>query len=103
MKSLIITEFVKFRSLETTTPEQLVSCGSKFHDLQKRPGGYIDSELVKTTDANCWHLILHYQNMDTVKSIGGQIRSGKEFAGLTKLPVPESIEISFHQQFKYRR
>ncbi len=100
MKDTIITEFVKFKALETTTDEQLTLKADIFNDFQKKQDGFINAELVKDTGENAWLFIYHYENMEKVKAIGEKLRNCKEFDELKTLFVPGSIGVTFYPQLK---
>jgi hypothetical protein len=96
----IITEFVKFRVLETTTDEQLISKADILNEFQKQQDGFIDAELVKSIKENEWYFVYHYENMEKVKAIGEKMRSSKVFDEFTPLTVPGSLSVAFYQLFK---
>jgi hypothetical protein len=100
MKDTIITEFVKFKVLETTSDEQLISKADFLDDFQKKQDGYIDSELVKQVEENAWCLIYHYENLEKVKAIGEKMRSGKVFDEFIPLIVPGSLSVTFNLRLK---
>ena len=95
-----VTELVKFKVLETTTDEQLFSKAEMFNEFQKNQDGFIDSELVKNTNENIWYLIYHYENMEKCQAIGKKLRASNEFGELMSVLNPESLSISFYNQFK---
>lgn len=100
MKNAIITEFVNFRTLETTTEEQLFSKVDFLNDFQRNQDGFIDAELVKQVETNDWCLIYHYENMEKVKAIGAQMRIHKVFDEFMPLTVPDSVRVTFYVQLK---
>ena len=100
MKNAIITEFVKFKVLETTTVEQLLTKVDILNDFQKKQDGYIDAELVKHVEENLWCLIYHYESMEKVKVIGEKMRSSKVFDEFMPLAVPGSVSVTFYHQLK---
>ena len=100
MKDTIITEFVKFKVLETTTDEQLILKADILNDFQKKQDGFIDAELVKDTEENAWYFIYHYENMEKVKAIGEKMRNCKEFDEFKTLFVPGSIGVTFYPQLR---
>jgi hypothetical protein len=100
MKSAMITEFVKFQALETTTEDQLLAKTDFLNDFQKEQDGYIDGELVKAVGANEWCIIYHYENMEKVKAIGEKMRGNKVFDGFMPLIVPGSLSVTFHQYLR---
>jgi len=97
----IITEFVKFKVLETTTEEQLLSkADSNINGFHRRQDGFIDAELVKCVEGQSWCYIFHYQSLEKIKAIGEKMRSSKEFGEFIPLIVPESITVSFYHQLR---
>ena len=91
MKETIITELVKFKVLETTTEEQLISKVDILNDFQKKQDGFIDAELVKDVKENAWCIIYHYENFEKVQAIGEKLRSSKVFEEFNSLIVPGSL------------
>jgi hypothetical protein len=100
MKNSIITEFVKFKVLETTSTEQLISKTDLLDEFQKKQDGYIAAELVKQVEENAWCLIYHYESMEKVKAIGEKMRSNKVFDVFMPLIVPGSLSVTFNHQLK---
>jgi hypothetical protein len=100
MKNEIITEFVKFKVLESTSVEQLTIKADILNDFQMKQDGYIDAELVKSVDDNSWCLIYHYESLEKVKAIGEKMRSCKVFDEFIPLIVPESLTVTFDRQLK---
>lgn len=100
METTIITEFVQFESLVTTTDEQLVSAVNDLNEFQKRQDGFIDSEITKDMKEGSWRIIFHYENFEKVQTIGALLRSSKEFADFNSLILSESLGIFFCQQLK---
>jgi hypothetical protein len=96
----MITEFVKFKVLETTTEEELLKKADILNDFQKKQDGYINGELVKDTGENTWYFIYHYESLEKVKAIGEKLRSNKIFDEFTPVTVPGSVSVSFNQQVK---
>jgi hypothetical protein len=96
----IITELVKFKVLETTTDEQLISKADILNDFQQKQDGFMDAELVKGIKESEWYLIYHYQNMEKVKIIGEKMRSSKVFDEFMPLTEPGSLSVNFYQQLK---
>ena len=97
----MITEFVKFNVLETTTTEQLLLNADVFiNDFQKKQDGFIDVELVKEIEGNEWCFIFHYENLEKIKAIGEKMRKSKEFNEFKSLVVPESMNVTFRQMLK---
>ncbi len=100
MKDTIITEFVKFKVLQTTTDDQLMSKADIFYDFQKNQDGFINAELVKDAEENVWLFIYHYESMEKVKAIGEKLRNCKEFDELKTLFESGSIGVTFCPQFR---
>lgn len=100
METTIITEFVQFESLDTTTDEQLVSAVNDLNEFQKKHDGFIDSEIAKDMKDGSWRIIFHYENFEKVQAIGAQLRSSKEFADFNSLIQSESLSIFFSHQLK---
>lgn len=100
MKDTIITEFVKFKVLETTTDEQLISKADILNDFQKKQDGFIDAELVKNVEENAWCIIYHYESLEKVKAIGEKMRNSKVFDEFNPLIVPGSISVTFYHQLR---
>jgi len=98
MKATTITEFVKFKALETTSDEQLISKADlNVNDFHKKQDGFIDAELVKDIEENTWHFIFHYESLEKIKAVGEKLRKSKEFGEFIPLIAPESIRASFHE------
>jgi hypothetical protein len=96
----IITEFVEFKILESTTDEQLISKADIVNEFQEKQDGFIDAELVKGLRENEWYFVYHYENMEKVKAIGEKLRNSKVFDEFTPLIVPGSLSVTFYQQLK---
>lgn len=96
----MITEFVKFKTLDTTTEEELLLKADILNNFQKAQDGYINAELIKDTGENTWYFIYHYESIEKVKAIGEKLRSSKVFETFTPLTVPGSVTVSFNQQVK---
>jgi hypothetical protein len=96
----IITEFVKFKVLETTTQEQLIAKANILNAFQEKQDGFIDAELVKGVTENEWYFVYHYENMEKVKAIGEKMRNSKVLDEFAPLTVPGSLGVSFYQQLK---
>lgn len=100
MKTMI-TEFVNFRVLETTTDEQLMAKADRFiGDFMKKQDGFVDAELTKTVKGDSLCFILRYESFEKVKAIVEQLGSCKEFAEFKLLLVPGSITVTFNPQLK---
>ena len=91
MKETIITELVKFKVLETTTEEQLISKVDILNDFQKKQDGFIDAELVKDDKENVWCFVYHYESLEKVQAIREKLRSSKVFEEFNSLIVPGSL------------
>ena len=100
METTIITEFVQFETLETTTNEQIVEAVNRLNQFQKNLGGLLDSEISKNMKDDSWSIIFHYENMEKVQTIGVLLRSSREFMDFSSLIASESLRISFCQQLK---
>jgi hypothetical protein len=101
MKNTMITEFVNFKALETTTDELLLTKGEIFiNDFMKKQDGFVDAELVKANEGDARCFILRYENFEKVKSIVDNLRNSKEFSEFRSVIVPGSIEVSFNQQLR---
>jgi len=96
----IITELVKFKVLETTTDEQLISKADILNDFQKKQDGFIDAELVKDIKEGEWYFVYHYESMEKVKAIGERMRSSRVFEEFTPLTAPGSLGVTFYHQLK---
>lgn len=101
MKNSMITEFVKFKALETTTDEQLIStAGLNVNGFHKKQDGFIDAELVKQVEENTWCFIFHYESLQQVMAVGAKMRQSREFAEFFKLIVPQSISATFFDRLR---
>jgi hypothetical protein len=101
MKDSIITEFVNFRVLETTTDEQLLSKADTFiNDFLKKQDGFADAELVKDVEGNARCFIIHYESFEKVKAIVEKMRNCKEFDEFKSVIVPGSISVTFNHQIR---
>ena len=97
----MITEFVKFKVLETTTDEQLISKADiHMNGFQKKQDGFIDTELVKNVEENEWYFIFHYESLEKIKAVGEKMRSNKAFDDLNTLIVPGSISVTLYDQLR---
>jgi hypothetical protein len=100
MKNLI-TEFVKFKVLETTTDEQLISKADiVINGFWKKQDGFIDAELVKDVEENSWCFIYHNESLEKLKAGGEKMRSSKEFGDFIPLIVPGSISVTFYHRLR---
>ena len=98
---MVITEFVKFKALETTTEEQLISkADMNINGFHKKQDGFIDAELVKNVDENAWYFLFHYENMEKIHAAGKKLRESKEFGEFVPLIIPESISATFCYSLK---
>jgi len=101
MKNTIITEFVKFQALETTTDEQLLSVADiNINGFHKKQDGFIDAELVKDVEENGWCFVFHYESLEKIKAVGEKLRTSKEFREFVPLVAQESIRATFYSQLK---
>ena len=100
METKIITELVKFKVLDTTTDEQIVTAVNNLNEFQKKQDGFLGAELVKDVKVNSWCIIYHYENFEKVQAIGAKLRINKVFSDFTNLILPESLSISFYHQLK---
>ena len=101
MKATIITEFVKFKVLETTTDEQLISTADiNINGFHKKQDGFINAELVKDIKENAWCFIFHYKSLEKIKVIGEKMRNSKEFGEFIPLIVSGSISATFYNQLR---
>jgi len=101
MKTTIITEFVKFKALETTSDEQLISKADlNVKGFHKKQDGFIDAELVKDVKENAWCFIFHYESLEQIMAVGEKLRKSKEFGEFIPLIVPQSISASFYNHLK---
>jgi hypothetical protein len=100
MKTMI-TEFVNFKVLETTTDEQLIAKADAFiGDFMKKQDGFVDAELTKAADGDARCFILRYESFEKVKPIVEQLGNCQEFAEFKSLLVPGSIAVTFNPQLK---
>jgi heme-degrading monooxygenase HmoA len=101
MKNSIITEFVNFKVLETTTDEQLLSTSDNIiNGFHKKQDGFIDAELVKDVEENTLCFIFHYESLEKIKAGGEKMRNSKEFAEFVPLIVPGSINVIFNHRLR---
>ena len=101
MKLSIITEFVRFKALETTTDEQLISTAElNVTGFHKKQDGFIDAELVKDMEEREWYFIFHYGSLEQIMAVGEKMRKSREFGEFIPLVVPQSIHATFYNHFK---
>lgn len=100
MKNAMITEFVKFELLETTTEEQLINKADLINEFLQTQDGFIDSELVKAFEGNTWYFIYHIENIEKLRVVGDKIRSIKLFNELIPLITTGSMVVTFFNQVK---
>ena len=101
MKATTITEFVKFKVLETTSDEQLISKADlNVNGFHKNQDGFIDAELVKDVEENAWCFIFHYESLEQIMAVGEKMRQSKEFGEFIPLIVPQSISATFYDHLK---
>ena len=98
MKNSVITEIVKFSIPGTTSEEELKANVNQLNEFQERMDGYINAELVKNISEDTWRIIYHYTSFEQVKIIGQKLKSSGEFRDFMQQIIPESLEISFHNQ-----
>jgi ABC-type uncharacterized transport system substrate-binding protein len=100
MKTMIITEIVKFKLLDSVAGEILISQADILNDFQQKQDGFIDSELVKNVQENEWSLIYHFESMEKVKAIGEKLRSSSAFSDFTSLIQPGTLALSFYNRLQ---
>jgi hypothetical protein len=101
MKDSMITEFVKFRALETTTDEQLISTAEQnVNGFHKKQEGFMDAELVRHVEENAWFFIFHYGSLEQVMAVGQKMRQSKEFGEFIRLVEPQSISATFFDHLR---
>ncbi len=100
METKIITEFVQFETLESTTDEQLVDAVNRLNQFQGNHDGFLDAEIAKDLKEDSWRIIFHYADMEKVQTIGLKLRNSKEFGDFSSLIASDSLRISFCQQMK---
>jgi hypothetical protein len=99
MKNTIITEFVNFKVLETTTNEQLLcKAGIFINDFLKKQNGFVDAELAKDVEGNARCFTIHYKSFEMMKAIVEKMRNCKEFDEFKSVIVPGSIGVTFQHQ-----
>jgi hypothetical protein len=98
MKATMITEFVKFKVLETTNDEQLISKVDILNEFQQKQDGFIDAEMLKGVQGNAWCIIYHYESFEKAQVIGEKLRVSKEFDEFNSLIFPGSLDITFYHQ-----
>lgn len=96
----MITEFVKFELLQTTTEEHLLNKADLINEFLQKQDGFIDSELVKPFEGNTWYFIYHIENIDKLRVVGEKIRSIKLFNELVPLITAGSMVVTFFNQVK---
>ena len=101
MKATTITEFVKFKALETTSDEQLLSKADlNVNGFHKNQDGFIDAELVNDIEENAWCFIFHYESLEQIMAVGEKMRKSNEFGEFIPLIVPQSISATFYNHLK---
>ena len=101
MKATIITEFVKFKALETTSDEQLISKADlNVNGFHKKQDGFIDAELVKDVEENVLCFIFHNESLEQIIAVGEKMRKSKEFGEFIPLIVPQSISATFYNHLR---
>lgn len=97
----MITEFVNFKVLGTTTDELLIAKADRFIcDFMKTQDGFVDAELTKASEGDARCFVLRYESFEKVKAIVEQLGNCKEFAEFKLLLVPGSITVTFNPQLK---
>lgn len=101
MKGKIMTEFVNFQVLETTTEEQLLSTADALiNGFMTKQDGYLDAELVKNDADNAWCFIYHFESPDKAKALGENMRKSQEFKAFIACVDPGSIAVTFYRQLR---
>ncbi len=100
MKTNMITEFVKFDALQTTTKEQLISWADVINFFLQKQDGFIDCELVKALDSQTWYFIYHMENFQKLQEIGAKLREQKLFDEIAPLIVSGSLQVTFYEHMK---
>jgi len=101
MKDTIITEFVNFRVLDTTSNELLQAKADIFiNDFLKKQDGFKDAELVKDSEGDARCFIIHYENFEKVKALVGKLANCPPFDEFKSVIVPGSLEVSFNQKMR---
>lgn len=98
MDSNLITEFVKFKKLNTTTSKQLKQAAAEVLSFHSKQDGFINAELVQGSDNNEFVFIHHYESMEKINKVGLKIQSSKDFDLFKSLVDNESVVVSFHNQ-----
>ena len=97
----MITEFVTFTVLDTTTDEQLLAAADiLINNFWKKQDGFIDAELVKGIEKNAWCFIYRNDSLVKLNAAGAKMRNSREFGQFISLIVPQSIGVTFNQQLK---
>lgn len=97
----MIAEFVRFKALDTTTDEQLLSTADMLiNNFWKKQAGFIDAELVKEVEENAWCFIYHSDSLEKLNAGGEKMRNSQEFGQFISLIVPQSIGVTFYHQLK---
>jgi len=97
----IITEFVNFKVLETTTDEQLIRKADRFiDDFMKDQDGFVNAELVKSSEGDARCMIIRYESFEKVKAIVEKLPTSREFDEFKLLLIPGSIAVTFDPQLK---
>ncbi len=100
METPIITEFIQFDALGTTTDEQILNTVRQLSRFQREYEGFLDAEIAKDITNNSWHIIFHYKNFEWVQAIGSHLRSSREFVEFKSQIVSDSLDIAFGQQLE---
>ena len=101
MKTTMITEFVNFRGLETTSDELLLSKADVLiNGFLKKQVGFINAELVKEGEGDARCFIIRYESFEMVKAIIAKMGNCKEFDEFKSVIVPGSIGVTFNQHLR---
>ena len=101
MKNSMVAEFVKFKALETTTDEQILTTAEQnVNGFHKKQEGFIDAELVKHVEENAWCFIFHYESLRHIMAVGQKMRQSKEFGEFITLVEPQSINATFFDHLR---
>lgn len=100
MKTTIITEIVKFELLQSTTNEQFLAKSEKINSFLQEQDGFIDAELITSTEGNTGYFIYHIENMEKLRAVGEKLRAARLFDEILPLLVPGSMNVSFYNLLK---
>ncbi len=99
MKTTIITELVKLEVLPEAEAEILAKGEAVSSFLQKN-NGFLDGELIKSTEGGVWYFIYHFESMDKLKEAGQKLRASGLFNELNSITVPGSLSVTFFEQIR---